>query len=101
MKSGLKLISDERFEQQTKHQWTAEHDDQHELGELKNAALYCLTLDSSYWPDTWEEIWKEKFYNKNDVDRLIVAGALIAAEIDRRLRLKHKNDNSKTVKTEG
>ena len=70
--------------------WTLEHDDQHNMGELSQAAVcYALAtplyLASSYakvisklWP--WEcSAWKPKSYREN----LVRAGSFILAEIER------------------
>jgi hypothetical protein len=92
----------ERERQQRAEGWSAEHDDQHEAGELAAAgAAYALAaadvLDPrsqgdgqfrseppSCWP--WDRAsWKPE-QGVKDADRvreLVKAGALIAAEIDR------------------
>ena len=90
MKTGIELIAEERQEQITKHEWDAEHDAIHSYGELRKVAavLCCVGTDATVIsPDEFasgENVWglEEKLKN-NDVHRLKVAGALIAAEIDR------------------
>lgn len=91
--SGVSLIAQERARQVHDEGWTPEHDDKHTGGELAQAAAYYC------WPDAPERIcrrelfptgWDERFA-KREGDRtptlrdLVKAGALIAAEIDRRL----------------
>lgn len=89
MNTGIDYIAAERKRQQEVEGWTPEHDRQHEEGELAIAAA-CYALEGTYcqalvdgedaWP--WDEKWDKR--KKHDViRRLEIAGALIAAEIDR------------------
>ena len=103
MKTGIDLIKDERDRQIEKEGWTLEHDLQHENNELANAAAtYAMDSDCREAltnligdckllnvPPTWP--WDEKWYKptpENRIKELVKAGALIAAEIDRLLRIK-------------
>lgn len=90
MKSGIELITEERQEQIQKHGWTPEHDQHHTLGGL---AVMAATL-AVYHTDaevtdphergTGENMWGlEEKLRFDEIHRLKVAGALIAAEIDR------------------
>jgi hypothetical protein len=114
---AISLISDERQRQIDVEGWTAEHDDKHDKGEMaKAAAVYAtITQETGFrifesplqhgWP--WGIDWLRPFaeppaddprfdYSFPHVDRLrclVKAGALIAAEIDRVLRLKEKEWN--------
>lgn len=82
MKTGQELIRIERVEQMVKH--NKKNDSQENpYGQLKDAAVYLLTGDPFFYPGNWSQEWKEKFDKKNEIQKLIVAGALIAAEIDR------------------
>lgn len=90
--SGLELIVKERQEQIEKHGWTKQHDAQeHEDGELVKAAFIIGSDSVAYEPyfDWAFEIreHKQSKYEMNDpsekIERLAVAGALLAAEIDR------------------
>jgi hypothetical protein len=87
MKSGIELIAEERQEQIEKHGFTneyqREHPEYYSKGELVDAACYAMYLHNMIWPTDWNDMYKQKIYNKSYKDRLIVAGALIAAEIDR------------------
>jgi len=87
MKTGAELIAEERHRQVTVGGWTPEHDDKHCDGELSDVAA-ALAVH----PDTTSEIsipvWGSKLDDKlrarcDDIRRLTIAGALIAAEIDR------------------
>ena len=49
MKTGIELIAQERKEQLKKHKWTSEHDDQHDCGELTDAAIVCASEDLLYY----------------------------------------------------
>ena len=91
MKTGSELIAEERQRQIEKEGWTLEHDDGHSTGDLIRAAI-CYSETALYprgaaqavptrWP--WEDSgWKPY----TDIRDLARAGALIAAEIDRRQR---------------
>lgn len=87
METGIELIAKERQEQIEKHGFDRRHDEG-EAYNLSNAAVFVLTHDERYYPEEWEEKWKDKFVSKGYEERLIVAGALIAAEIDRLQNLK-------------
>lgn len=100
MKTGIELVAMERERQISKEGWTAEHDDyQHAAGDLTEAALCyaeAATLQIAGLPmsaikdtpKTWP--WDCKWWKPSeDPERnLVKAGALIAAEIDRRQRQK-------------
>lgn len=94
--SGVDLIAAERSRQVEVEGFTAEHDDEHFLGELAGAAACYAALASRQaasglnraeaqsppcqswrWSHEW---WKPSF---DPVHNLVRAGALIAAEIDR------------------
>jgi hypothetical protein len=96
--TGIELIAAERKRQIEEEGWTAEHDDEHDRGELiRAAACYALpdmsltfgndNLDISLiellWP--WDLGWWKPSPG-NRIRELEKAGALIAAEIDRLLR---------------
>lgn len=106
MKSGIKLIAKERKRQIEKEGWTPEHDDSHDDGSLLYAAAcYAVsatgddceptlqevcyhtdgTLTYTMWPKSWSSKW-DKRDKHDDLRKLVIAGALIAAEIDRRIR---------------
>lgn len=98
MKTGIKLIAEERARQIKQEGWTAEHDRAHVSGELADAAicyalaaakqargcdldyLQTMVIDVGFpWP------WEDKWWKPSEDPRrnLIKAGALIAAELDR------------------
>lgn len=83
MKSGIDLIAYERQEQIEKHGFTLSHDQQYNGGQLAYAAMYCLTLNTDFWPNDWSVEWQQKIIKKDYPQRLAVAGALLAAEADR------------------
>ena len=99
--NGIELIAQERQRQIEAEGWTPEHDDEHDAGQLA-AAARCYTKTAQLqvcrlvsrqlgrpeftWP--WdEEAWKP---SPDAIRNLVKAGALIAAEIDRLQRTKHK-----------
>lgn len=99
--NAIELIGAERERQIAEEGWTPEHDVQHNEGELAWAAMYyampctirhkCVCGRSSFrTPDSfWAETgWRPELAKRDGKDRLrqlVVAGALIAAEIDRLL----------------
>jgi hypothetical protein len=96
MKSGAQLISTERREQMSKHKYNDSNDDEYVNGELKQAAIYALTCNDdvvSNYPKDWHPIFGDKCATKDEIGLLTVAGALIAAEIDRIRRLEEKENN--------
>lgn len=114
---GVELVAKERKRQIEKEGWTAEHDDEHDRGELASMAVcyaspfepFVLDERQGYYcfidafPTTWDRKWdKRKYFNagfgkleenqdlpvKERIRNLVKAGALICAEIDRLQRLK-------------
>jgi len=85
MKSGIELIAEERQEQIEKHGFSVEDDaEYYQKNELIKAALFCIDNSVFEWPFYWQEKFRDKILNKRDqIERLKIAGALIAAEIDR------------------
>ena len=84
MKNGIELITEERIEQIEKHGMNVDHDSQHgdcQLVEASQAILdYCNCCS---WPDGWDQSMLEHINSKPRVEQLAIAGAFIAAEIDR------------------
>jgi len=90
MKTGIELIAIERFEQVTKHDRSIESDNDYNYnGQLAQMAEILLAIeheegiDPESFPDDWDKESCEKMISKTYKERLIIAGALIAAEIDR------------------
>ncbi len=96
---GVLLIQDERSRQVAVEGFTKDKDDLYKEDELLRAAFAYmaamaipegmnpedskqLILENFDWP--WDEAW---FKPKGKIRNLQIAGALIAAEIDRRVRL--------------
>jgi hypothetical protein len=111
--AGIHAIALERLRQIRAENWTAEHDDSHDAGELASAAA-CYAVHAAcqvhpfdglgvedighlpWWP--WErEAWKPKDPMRN----LVRAGALIAAEIDRLQRANNANTRSEAKPAKG
>lgn len=80
---GVSLILKERLEQIEKHGFDSKHDGNESAFNLSNAAVFALIQDDKYFPQEWDEKYKIKFLNKNYKQRLIIAGALLAAELDK------------------
>lgn len=83
----LHEILTERWRQIFDEEWTPEHDDEHDCGEMARAAsAYCHSSVfgsrknnvPSLWP--WHKKWWKPTTTRRD---LVKAGALIVAEIER------------------
>lgn len=90
MKTGIELIAEERQEQIEKHGRTLQHDDDYnDNNQLAHCAEMLLAveheegIDSESYPDGWDKEICRNMLSKTYFKRLIIAGALIAAEIDR------------------
>jgi len=100
---GIDLISQERIEQIVKHRRTIPEDyANNDKGQLPRAAYLLLIPDDSsirkdmlndyffvYVPDKWDSRVWAKMINKPFEQRLVIAGALLAAELDRRAFDEH------------
>jgi hypothetical protein len=88
MSNGVGLIAQERQRQVEAEGWSAKHDDQHRNEELASAAVFYALPEKYgellvFWP--WDPQYNKK-QKHNRVRQLVIAGALIAAEVDRLLR---------------
>ncbi len=108
--AGVELVKAERLRQISKEGWTAEHDDEHQKGEMAFAAsCYVKTAahqtlgdehakhTNGWWP------WGDEWWKPSDdpIRNLAKAGALIAAEIDRLQRKKAKPANGELSDVRG
>jgi uncharacterized protein with von Willebrand factor type A (vWA) domain len=84
MKTGIELIAEERQEQLIKHSHSVESDAIWNInGELMEAVEGLIHHKYGMMPDDWDQAIVAKMLSKSYKDRLVIAGALIAAEIDR------------------
>ena len=89
--TGIEMIAAERRRQVEEEGYSATHDDQHVMGDLAvvAAALAVQGTDAEIsdpfgrHDDPWGLVRKHR---GNRVRGLVIAGSLIAAEIDRELR---------------
>lgn len=88
---GVSAITAERIRQVLAEGWTPEHDAQHLPQELPAAAAYYCAFADKKWaaefiyPQGWDQKWAKREGDPIPTDRdLVKAGALIAAELDRR-----------------
>lgn len=89
--TGIEMIAKEREEQLNKHKKTVEDDATfNTVYSMTNVAMSCLCKCWAYWPEGWSKELFEKILNKPTEERLAIAGALIAAEIDRIQYVKEK-----------
>ena len=93
---GIQLISAERQKQIEKHGFTAEHHVNHPEWYDQNQLIYAANVlakqetRTPWTPANWDQRWFNNLVERPHRDRLIIAGALIAAELDR-LDLIDKN----------
>jgi len=85
---GVQLIARERNEQINKHDKTIEKDKlENKESNLIDAALQLMfsedNCDADGFPEYWDKEVVAHMCAKSYKERLIIAGALIAAEIDR------------------
>ncbi|WP_119792060.1 hypothetical protein [Flavobacterium anhuiense] len=94
MKTGIELITEERQKQIYKHGFTAEHhalnsEKWYDKDQLVKASIYLLEPETSpedlqnKIPFNWDKDWFINLNSREFKERLIIAGALIAAELDR------------------
>ncbi len=89
--TAIELISAERQRQQSALGWNREHDDQHKDHAIAINAAHCLLHGTdcsiSDWRRDERPDWGLDEKHKSDrVKQLTIAGALVAAELDRVLR---------------
>lgn len=90
IKSGVELISEERKKQIYKHGFTAEHHASHpewyNKGQLIEAAHTLSTKEINFKscsvPLNWDVKWFNDLCNRPYEERLVIAGALFASQID-------------------
>lgn len=101
---GAELIAQERRRQVFEKRYDPEHDDEHGDGSLLHAGI-LLACDvaglevfgvdppdlGGPWPDALCLHVREK-HADDEVRRLTIAGAMIAAEIDRLIRAKERSE---------
>lgn len=108
LSEGLRRIATERLRQVEDEGWTPGHDAGHTKGELAMVAccyaapepvytmeraergVYILFADP--WPESWDPEW-DKRGQHDRLKQLEIAGALIAAEIDRLIAETEKEEN--------
>ena len=92
MKTGVELIAEERQKQIDKHGFTGEHHVKnpqwYDEFQLQDAAILLLSKEihqrpENEYPLNWERDWFLDLMRRNRMQRLVIAGALIAAELDR------------------
>jgi outer membrane cobalamin receptor len=82
--TGIELIAKERLEQRVKHHRTLKYDAENNKDyELSRGAAALIEGDITWMPESWDEAVSQRMIGKSYQERLVIAGALIAAEIDR------------------
>lgn len=100
MKTGIELISEERQKQIDKHGFTAEHhannNQYYDRDQLISASITLLNYEnwndigefmqktySGLVPTNWDSKWWLNLLKRSKKERVIIAGALLASELDR------------------
>lgn len=78
---GIELIAKEREEQINKHGYDVESDKQYDKGELLGFVMSIITLNIEYFP--FNPTLFKYVEQKTRKEQLSIAGALVAAELDR------------------
>ena len=87
--TGIELITKERQEQIQKHGFDETNDDKLVNSQLLYLAQYILFSNDCNLPkDTWSKDYIYQLHLKPRIEQLAIAAALIAADIDRRMRLE-------------
>lgn len=96
--NGVELIQQERQKQIDKHGFTGKHSVENPQWYEKNQLIHAsqlllnldnedlvrpMTLEGHFYPENWNKEWFLRLMNKPYKKRLVIAGALIASEIDR------------------
>ncbi len=106
-KTGIELIAQEREKQIKRHNLTVTFDRWHNPdGELKTAAIALLKHEYKEFPLSWNDIKCRRLLRNPPIKRLAIAGALIAAEIDRmnedkRKRAEKRREKEKKMNASG
>ncbi len=103
--NGTSLINDERMRQCEKG-YGREHDDLHVDGSLLRAAMDTMVVVAAETSETGEvpdpPEWVQELvdhigdkYRRAPIRRLVIAGAMLVAEIERRQRLELKSQRKR------
>lgn len=96
MKTGIELIAEERRQQIENHYYTVETDvENNSKGQLIEAAWKTITgVGFSTPPENWDEKIFKRIIKKPVKERLIIAAAWIAAELDRLNYIEQENKSA-------
>lgn len=82
--TGIELIAQERQEQIEKHKISIYDDiDHNDNGELIESVRAIINQDFTEFPHNFTKEMGKKILNKPIIEQFAIAGALIAAEMDR------------------
>ena len=95
--TGIDLIASERKEQIETHGYSVEGDVENNPWQLRFAINQLVREEglNKTWPAGWSMAGWEKLISKPYKDRLVIAGALIAAELDRMMLVEEKEKEAK------
>lgn len=82
MKTGIELIEAER-QHHIDLGFTLLSDQNYTNEELVKLAVFLLTMDERHFPENMDRGMIAKAQNRSDFENQIIAGALIAANLDR------------------
>jgi len=93
--NGIEKIIVERINQLDKHGYTVESDLKYVDGQLNSIASALITGNPLHWPRDWDFELYKKWIEEPRQNQLAIAGAFVAAEID---RLQYHGTSSKGQK---
>lgn len=83
MKTAIQLITEKHKKNMQRFPPDQEKEYQ-EMGELWRAAIFTLTKDARFYPSNWNEWYLDNTMREKDpVENLVNAAALLCAEIER------------------
>ena len=97
---AIEEIKKERLEQINKHKFGMFHDLEWRNSELVKAAFYCIEPGTYDWPSVFDKKYEDKIDNKDLISRLVIAGAFVAAEIDRLKSVEYIREEAERERTE-
>lgn len=97
MKTGVELIAEERQKQILKHGFTgkhhADHPEWYDQNQLVSASQVLIERDTTlieWHPLNWDAVWFQRLLDNPYFERLKIAAAMLAAELDRINELKER-----------
>lgn len=95
---GVSMIGIERRQHTIKHGNTEDSDKSNNDGEMLKFAAAIILKDNAYYPTWWDIKRLEKVLNKSEIEQWVIAGSMIAGEIDLKLADEKLDDGLRNSK---